>query len=77
MCAECLGKSFSKFAVSDVATVKEFCDKYYKRERYTGRGEDYAAVCLASHEEDMQTQGWTILSHHESATGEIVAFFGA
>lgn len=42
-------KNFIKYKVGDVNNLEEFCQKYYKRERYEGRGKDYANACLESH----------------------------
>jgi len=67
--------SWRKYAVTDCATVAEFCEKHYKRERYTGRGAEYAAACLKTHTENVARDGFTFLSHHESNTGEIVSFY--
>jgi oligoribonuclease (3'-5' exoribonuclease) len=66
---------FRAYAVTDVSTPEEFCHKYYKPDRFTGRGEEYAAVCLESHRRDYEEQGFTIMSRHESRTGEIVALY--
>lgn len=67
--------SFRKDAVTDVQTVQEFADRYYRPERYTGRGADYAALCVKSLVEMVQKHGYCWLSHHESRTGNVVAFF--
>jgi hypothetical protein len=66
---------FRKYAVDDVTTVTEFLDKYYKRSRYTDWGEEYAAVLLAHHQADFDRDGFDIISHHDSKTGETVAFY--
>jgi hypothetical protein len=61
--------------VTDVSTVKEFLDKYYRRDRYTGWGEEYAACLLAHHEDDFVKYGYDCISHYDSRTGEVVAIF--
>lgn len=66
---------FEQYAVT-AASVADFLDRYYRPDRYTGRGEEYAAVVLASHEKDFARDGYTIISHHDSVTGQVVAFFG-
>lgn len=66
---------FKDCKVDDVKTVSEFLDKYYKHDRYKGRGEEYAAVILNSHEEDFKRFGMDWISRHESRTGEVVAFY--
>jgi len=64
-----------KYQVNDVKTVAEFLARYYKKDRYTGRGEEYAAGLLASYQDDFNTLGVCWASHHDNVTGEIVAFF--
>lgn len=67
---------FKDCKVTDVKTVAEFLDRYYRKDRYTGRGEEYAAVLLKSHEDDFKEWGVDWISKHESLTGEVVAFYG-
>jgi hypothetical protein len=59
------------------ASVADFLDRYYKHDRYRGRGADYAAAVLASHQRDFERDGYDIISRHESVTGEVVAYFAA
>jgi len=59
----------------EATSVADFLDRYYKHDRYRGRGEEYAAVILAGAENDVRTQGYTIASQHESVTGKVVAYF--
>lgn len=59
----------------EAESVSDFLEKYYKRDRYHGRGVDYAAVVLAHHEKDFAELGYTIISRHESVTGNVVAYF--
>lgn len=66
---------FQDRAVTDVRTVEEFLARYYKPDRYTGRGEEYAAILLASHQEHCNRQGYDFISHHDSVTGRVVAFY--
>lgn len=58
--------------VRDVKTVKEFLARYYKPDRYTGRGKEYAAHLLLSHEEDFEKDGYDCISKHDSVTGRFV-----
>ena len=60
----------------DAESVSDFLDRYYKKDRYHGRGADYAAALLASHEHNFEVNGYDIISRHDSVTGEVVAFFG-
>lgn len=67
---------FKQYAVKDVSTVEQFLKQYYKAERYTGRGSEYAAVLLASYKEDLANNGFVLISHHDSVTGKCVSFYG-
>ena len=68
-------ESFKKYQVTDVTTVAEFLDKYYKPERYTGRGEEYANILLNSYTERMHNNGFVTISHFDSITGRDVSFY--
>lgn len=67
---------FKSDRVTDVKTVAEFLDRYYRPDRYTGRGEEYAAVVLKSHEKDFNELGVDWISKHDSLTGSVVSFYG-
>lgn len=41
-----------------------------------GRGEEYAAHLLASHEEHLAEEGYDFITHHDSITGRVVSFYG-
>jgi len=58
-------------------SVEDFLDRYYLPARYRGRGAEYAASVLASHQRDFSQRGFDIISRHESVTGEVVAYFAA
>ncbi|MEB2351839.1 MAG: DNA N-6-adenine-methyltransferase [Burkholderiaceae bacterium] len=58
------------------ADVADFLARYYKTDRYTGRGADYAAALLKSYEERFEADGFVIISHHDSRLGEIVSYYG-
>ena len=66
---------FKDKAVKDCDSVVDFLNKYYKPERFTGRGEEYAKNLIASYEKDVKNDGCTIISHHDSKTGEVVAYY--
>ena len=70
-----LYESWKKDAVTDVNTVEEFLRRYYKPDRYTGRGAEYAACVLKSHTEHLQRHGYDLISRHESVTGQVVTFY--
>ena len=69
-----LGQMFRKDEVK-AFSLEDFMDRYYKPDRYRGRGLDYAAGLLASKRADLEQDGWTIISHHDSVTGKVVAYF--
>lgn len=75
------GYDYRQDQVQDVATVAEFLARYYRPERYTGRNqikgwENYSAGLLASYEREFENNGFVFISHHDSITGQVVAFFG-
>lgn len=61
--------------VDDVKTPEEFLNKYYRPERYTGRGKEYAEYLLAHYKEDFETYGFVVISHFDSVTGKVVSLF--
>lgn len=67
---------FHKCKVTDVSSVAEFLDRYYKQDQYTGRGDEYAAVLLTTHKERFEKYDVDWISKHDSCTGEVVAFYG-
>lgn len=56
--------------------IADFLARYYKPDRYTGPGDEYAKTLLKSHEADFNSAGVDIISHHDSVTGKIVAYYG-
>lgn len=69
------GEIFRDYEVK-AESIADFLNRYYRPERYTGRGEEYAATLLQSHQEDFKRDGYDIISHHDSVTGRTVAYFG-
>ncbi len=59
-------------------SVKDYLDRYYKKDRYTGRGKEYAAALLSSYEADYKQYGYVCTSHHDNTVGEFIAwpFYG-
>lgn len=70
-----LNKAFKKYQVGDCKTHEEFMDKYYKHNKYKGRGEEYAKSLLESHQKSLLEDGVDYISKHESITGRIVSFY--
>lgn len=68
-------EKFRQYAVTDVTTIEDFLTRYYKPERYTGRGEGYAASLLACYQQEFEAHGWEFISRHDSVTGRPVALF--
>lgn len=58
------------------ASVEDFLSRYYKADRYTGRGEEYAAVLLDSCRADYEKFGVCWCSHFDSVNGQVCAFYG-
>ena len=65
---------FKDCQVSDVATLEEFLNKYYKHDRFHGRGEEYADAITKSRQRDLDEDGIAIISRHDSVNGQVVAF---
>ena len=64
-----------KIIATDVCNIEEFLNKYYRRDRYTGRGLDYASAVLQSHQESLNHFGHTLISRHDSVLGQAVWFY--
>jgi len=58
------------------ASVGEFLDTYYRRDRYRGRGEEYAIGLLASAQKSFEQRGHTLISRHDSTLGQAVWYYG-
>jgi hypothetical protein len=61
-----------EYQVTDVSSVKEFLERYYKPDRY----QECPDVILESKTQDIKRDGYCIISRHDSMTGEVVAYFG-
>lgn len=68
---------FSRFKACQVsaASVDDFRQRYTRPERYAQRGPEYVSAVLESARADMARDGFTIISRHDSITGEVVAFY--
>lgn len=67
--------AFEQYAVK-ASSVSNFLDTYYKKSRYTKRGEEYATSLLEYYEDNFKQDGFTFISKHDSSTGEVVSWFG-
>ena len=68
-------KHFKKYEVP-ADSIEDFLQKYTKHNRHSGRGEEYTQVRIASYTEEFEKQGFCFMSHHESVTGQVVAWYG-
>ena len=66
---------FKKYQVLDVKTVEEFLSRYYRADRYTARGKEYADALLKNYTEDFEENGYTYIDKHGSNTGQTVSFY--
>lgn len=69
-----LYEKFKQYAVP-AASVEDFRLCYTKPDRYTQRGPEHVAAVLQSAHADLERHGYTIISRHDSITGEIVAYY--
>ena len=52
--------AFKENAVSDVSSVEEFLKRYYKKDRYDGRGLEYAQLILVNCKQNSMPKQWEI-----------------
>lgn len=57
-------------------SVEDFRQRFTKPDRYQKRGPEYVAAVLEYAHNCMERFGYTIISRHDSVTGEIVAYYG-
>lgn len=70
-----LYEAFMAHQVS-AASVEDFRQRYTKPECYGQRGKEYVDAVLQSAHEDLEKYGYTIISRHDSVTGDVVAYYG-
>jgi len=56
-------------------SVEDFLERYYKPQRYHGRGAEYAAELLKDYKRKFEKNGFVFISHHDSVTGRVVSYF--
>jgi hypothetical protein len=66
---------FKKYEVN-ADSVEDFLAKYTKREQHSGRGKEYVEARIKSHKDDILKYGYTIITRHDSVTGDIVSYYG-
>lgn len=67
--------AFKEYEVQ-AESVEDFLERYTKPQRHNGRGEEYEKARIKSYSEQLKKDGYTIMSKHESVTGEIVSYYG-
>lgn len=60
--------------VPDIGELKTFLVSKYKHDRLYGRGDEYGDTVVRSRLEDLGRNGYDLISHHESKTGEVVYY---
>ena len=55
------------------ASVEDFMQRYAKHQQ---RGSEYVSAVLDRMHQDMKKYVYTIISRHESVTGDVVAYYG-
>ena len=63
-----------RYAV-EAKSVKDFLERYTRPACHATRGPEYVSARIAWHSDQVARYGYTIISRHESATGDIVAYF--
>ena len=67
---------FKKYAV-EANSIEDFLERYTKPSRHWERGAEYVAARIKSHQEDIEKEGFTFITHHDSKSGETVAYYPA
>jgi hypothetical protein len=68
-------EAFSKYQV-EASSIEDFLQRYTKPSRNEQRPTDYQEARIKSHTEDLKKYGYTIITHHDSITGECVSYYG-
>lgn len=55
--------------------VEDFRRRYTKPDRFAQRGPEYQAAVLQAARDDLAQFGYTIISRHDSVTGEVLAYY--
>lgn len=64
---------FAEYAV-EASSLEDFLNRYYRHDRYKGRGEEYAAAVLKSNSEYLEKYGIAWIDSKSSATGATVSY---
>lgn len=68
-------EKMKKYKVQAVS-VEDFRKRYTRPSAYQQRGAEYVAAVLESARRDLEKYGYTIISRHDSITGDVVAYYG-
>ena len=60
--------------IVEAKSVEDYLDRYYKTDRYRGRGKEHEAALLKSYQEDYAKDGYVCTSHHDNVVGEFIAW---
>ncbi|PAV30209.1 hypothetical protein CIL05_07010 [Virgibacillus profundi] len=73
-----LYQKFKKYQVSNVSSVREFIERYYKPTRLkdTQGMEGRKERLISNYEKELKECGYCFISHHDNITGEVVSFYG-
>jgi hypothetical protein len=63
-----------KYAV-EAASIEDFVQRYKRSAAFAQRDKEYQKASIQSHYEDIQKYGYTLISHHDSNTGEVVTWY--
>lgn len=67
-------ESFKKYRV-EAKSIEDFLQKYTKHKQHYSRGKEYAQIRIEAHQDYINKYGFTFITHHDSVTGEIVAYY--
>lgn len=68
-------ESFKKYRV-EADSIEDFLKKYTKHNKYEEPIKGYVECRIKSFYEEFKKHGFCFITHHDSVTGEIVAYFG-
>ncbi|NBI07631.1 hypothetical protein [Senegalia massiliensis] len=67
-------KTFKKYEVKAESLI-DFMNTYYKRDRFYGRGKEYAKSLINSYKQELNQNGYVFISQHDNITGEVVSYY--
>lgn len=67
-----LPKHLKKCKQVHAESVGDYLNRYYKPDRYRGRGEKYEKELLKSYKEELKEKGYVITSHYDNVLGVFI-----